>query len=117
MMKVYEVHYDNGEAYDDAFYCSEAFFASQEAAEKYLKEQGCHEREGVWYPEKYVCAVKGGKCEWEDCEYYYDSDCFDEDKFVEQFGEHCEYCPEIDKVMDSAMDNSFYRILEHEVYL
>lgn len=37
-MKVYEVHYDNGESYEDHHHSVEAIFISKELAENYAKK-------------------------------------------------------------------------------
>lgn len=96
-MKIYEVHYDNGEPYCDAYHCSEAFFLTYESAVAFLKEREYYEHENCWYPERYICANGNTSCCDCECDY--------------------ETCPEVDAVMDSAYDRSFCRIIEHEVQL
>ena len=120
-MKVYEVHYDNGEQWDDAFYCSECFYATYEGAVKYLEEElglvksQDNMRGGnvIWRFPKYVCKMNNIDCD--DCEYYWDSDSYNGHTFIDEDGEETNECQELLDRSESDYDFSYYTIVEHDV--
>ena len=121
-MKVYEVHYDNGEQWDDAFYCSECFYTTYEGAVKYLEEElGLVKKNrnnmvsgGVyWEPPEYVCKMNNIDCD--DCEYYYYSDSYNGQTFIDECGEETDECPELFDRQESSYDFSYYTVVEHDV--
>ena len=119
-MKVYEVHYDNGEQWEDAFSCSECFYATYEGAVKYLEEElglvknyDDRFKSITWESPKYVCKMNNIDCY--DCEYYYDSDSYNGQAFIDEDGEETDECPELFDRLASDHDFSCYTIVEHDV--
>lgn len=78
IMKVYEVHYDNMEAWEDNFFCAECFYSTYEGAVKYLEEEMglikdvAYDGKPVWNCPKFVCSMNNIDCE--DCEKNDDED-------------------------------------------
>ena len=117
-MKVYEVHYDNGQAWEDNWQSTDAICATYEGAVKYIEERGAvaekdWQGKPVWkYPE-YVCSKNNIDCN--DCEKYYDSDKYDGTKWIVDDDYETDECPELWEREINSTDYSSYTIIEHEV--
>ena len=119
-MKVYELHYDNGEPWEDGYDCTEKIFATYEAAKKYLVEE-CFEikeyEDGKRYDwceyvtlascnrKKYVC--KNGNTDCDNCKKYLD--------WVDADYEPEDFCDEYDKMWDDYHSNEWWEVREWEV--
>lgn len=112
-MKIYEVHYDNGEAWEDGYDYSIGFFASYERAVKYLEDKGTVESDGKWRYPKYVCSK--GNIDCEDCALCCTGDHYDGTMFIDKNGHETDWCPEQNMRFESMIDYSWYTIIEHEV--
>ena len=132
-MKVYEVHYNNMEPYEDNWHDSECFYSTLEGAVKYLEEeQGLvsEERTGVkynqetkkservtflvWHYPKYVCSM--GNIDCNDCPNWYLSDNYNGKEFnygSEDEPEYDDYCNEHE--MRFPYQDPEWTIIEHEV--
>lgn len=124
-MKVYEVHYDNGERWEDGFDCTEAIYATYEAAKKSLEDDGyiveefADPKEFDWTnyivlaqskeskQDEYVCSEGYTNCDdcdkywdWIDSEYEEDNPC---DEYENMDANYCDY------------DSSWYEIRMWEV--
>ena len=117
-MKVYEVHYDNGESWEDHYECIECLYSTYDGAVKYLEERGTIAEKGwqgkpIWKFPEYVCSMNNIDCN--DCEKYYDSDKYDGTKWVVDDYYETDECPELWERQMDVYDYSSYTIIEHEV--
>lgn len=119
-MKVYEVHYDNGEQWEDTYYGSHGFYATYEGAVRHLEEElglvkNYDDRFNsiTWELPKYVCKMNNIDCY--DCEYYWDSDNYNGQTFIDEDGEETDECPELFTRSIDEYDFSYYTIVEHDV--
>lgn len=113
-MKVYEVHYDNMEQYEDNFNYTECVFSTYEGAVEYLeKEKGLVEDNGRWERPMYICSMNNIDCI--DCERYYDSYKYNGMKFVDEDGEESDCCPEVYDRENSEWYRPEWSIIEWEV--
>lgn len=113
-MKIYEVHYDNMEPYEDNFHYSECLCSTYERAVKYLEvEKGLIKDGSNWVAPKYVCRMNNINCE--DCPLYRDSDNYNGQKFTDEDGVETDECPDLYERMDSMYYRPVWYIVEHEM--
>ena len=113
-MKIYEVHYDNMEPYEDNFHCSECLCSTYERAVKYLEvEKGLIKNGSNWVAPKYVCRMNNIDCK--DCPLYYYSDNYNGQKFTDEDGTETDECPDLYERLNSAYYHPIWYIVEHRV--
>lgn len=105
MDKIYVVHGDNGEAYEDGWDWIESIFTSGDYAVEYIEnELGCVKTDDkwreTWKRPKYVCSMNN-------------IDCYDCPKYDKDDDEIP--CEEYDERMDNEWDSTYFYIQCYEV--
>lgn len=118
-MKIYDVHYWDGGAWEDRLDCSERFYTTYEGAVGYLNDIGCiKDDSGIYSGCRYVMpefVCHKGNIDCEDCELFCNSDKYNGTMFVDE-GEETEWCPEHFERFESETDNSYWTIEECELF-